>query len=196
MSSPNINGFHSSHYAELCQYGQIHAQCRCPSSNKTITTIVCDRPSQHASFNVPGVTGMITADPGMMTSPVSIEEQRETVRELSRLREENESMKKAMQTQYAHSQGMSSQLDLLRASLSQEWEIAGLTPRTTFHNRQDATGYALEKGYDRLRYRQVTAWRGYPLEGSNEEVPNLDPGDPGGTNDGRSMLDDPDSAAI
>jgi hypothetical protein len=38
------------HYKEVCQYGMVHAQCRCPSPTKAIHHITCDRELEHAKY--------------------------------------------------------------------------------------------------------------------------------------------------
>ena len=32
------------HLKEVCEYGYVHAQCRCMAPNKTIERVTCDRP--------------------------------------------------------------------------------------------------------------------------------------------------------
>lgn len=36
-----------SHFIEVCEYGIVHAQCRCPGK-KTVRTVPCGTPEEHA----------------------------------------------------------------------------------------------------------------------------------------------------
>lgn len=38
------------HYKEVCQYGLVHGQCRCPSNDKFTRHVECDKPKQHAEM--------------------------------------------------------------------------------------------------------------------------------------------------
>lgn len=42
----------STHYREVCEYGQTHSQCRCPSPGKEIRAVQCDRPGLHRAVPV------------------------------------------------------------------------------------------------------------------------------------------------
>jgi hypothetical protein len=37
----------SGHFRDVCEFGFVHRQCRCPSTNKTEHSVKCDRPSEH-----------------------------------------------------------------------------------------------------------------------------------------------------
>jgi len=37
----------TAHFVEMCEYGIVHAQCRCPSKDKTVHTIKCNVPEAH-----------------------------------------------------------------------------------------------------------------------------------------------------
>ena len=39
----------STHFREVCQFGVVHNQCRCPG-NRIERTINCDRPSEHSTL--------------------------------------------------------------------------------------------------------------------------------------------------
>lgn len=36
------------HFIEQCEYGMVHAQCRCPNPSKTVRTVKCNRAEEHA----------------------------------------------------------------------------------------------------------------------------------------------------
>ena len=36
------------HYIELCEFGGVHAQCRCPARDKPVTKVKCDMPEKHS----------------------------------------------------------------------------------------------------------------------------------------------------
>lgn len=38
-----------SHYQEVCQYGFVHGQCRCPDPNKSTRKVDCTNPDSHAA---------------------------------------------------------------------------------------------------------------------------------------------------
>lgn len=40
--------YHAGHFVEKCEYGFVHAQCRCFSYDKQTVRVVCDRPQEHA----------------------------------------------------------------------------------------------------------------------------------------------------
>lgn len=39
----------TSHYKEVCQYGYVHGQCRCPSPNKTARRVACTLEVTHSA---------------------------------------------------------------------------------------------------------------------------------------------------
>lgn len=43
----------SQHYQEVCEYGTVHGQCRCPNPTKTIRKIACPTPEKCQPEEVP-----------------------------------------------------------------------------------------------------------------------------------------------
>lgn len=39
------------HFKKVCEFGELHSQCRCPGPKKTIT-VPCDRPMSHRPKSV------------------------------------------------------------------------------------------------------------------------------------------------
>lgn len=38
---------HSNHSMDVCEFGQVHSQCRCMSLNKTVNKVACNMPERH-----------------------------------------------------------------------------------------------------------------------------------------------------
>lgn len=54
-----------SHYKEVCQYGKVHSQCRCPDPNKTVKNVTCNMPDSHkmsGESNTPKVGYPLSGD--------------------------------------------------------------------------------------------------------------------------------------
>lgn len=43
----------TSHFKEVCEYGHVHAQCRCPDPNKTTRAVVCNDPQHKPTAATP-----------------------------------------------------------------------------------------------------------------------------------------------
>ena len=37
----------SRHFNKICEFGELHGTCRCPSDNKAVIKVPCDRPGEH-----------------------------------------------------------------------------------------------------------------------------------------------------
>lgn len=46
-----------SHFKEVCPYGYVHSQCRCPDPNKTVRAIDCPNPQRHSTLPPSYATG-------------------------------------------------------------------------------------------------------------------------------------------
>jgi hypothetical protein len=48
---------HYGHYKEVCEYGEVHGQCRCPNEYKTVRMVKCN------GLHVPATTEQLEYKP-------------------------------------------------------------------------------------------------------------------------------------